>query len=434
VTFPNVVNSATTNTTGGSTTVTMPASIVPGNLLLLVLGDNIASGSPSISSGWTSVGSTNVSTFLFVNVWAKVAAGGDTATITLPASSPGGVIVYQISGWSGTIADIGYAGASGGSPVNPPALTMTAGSQDYLWFAVAMAGGVASQPTGAPANYTNLTTFGSASGYVATAQRDLTASSEDPGAFTGGSGSATIGATIAVAPSVSFGPGPATVDSSSPPMTSAPLAASVTTSAFDPPACLLLACCGDEETATNSFSISNNGTALTWTQIGTTENTGGAAALFWAHLPTARTGMTVTLTCTQNLPQLAVYCITGVVSTPNPPIGGHQQGSSTSTNFNTTAFTTSGTTSLGFVVAAQSITTGNCTSSDCTYQNVGTVMAGYKYLGTAGSSATFNVTCSNSSAHVDWCSCEVLSAAGTVPSLPRVVQVVTGAIKRAAYF
>lgn len=195
--FPTVVDSANTNVSSGATAISMPASIVAGNLLLMFAGINIASGSPTISSGWTAVGNTSNGPNLSLHVWAKVAAGGDTATITVPSSSPGGVTTYQISGWDGVIADIGYAGAAVSAPVNPPALTM-ASTKDFLWFAAATQGGF-SAPSAAPTNYTNLVNAGTSAGFLGTARRNLTASSDDPGAFSGGSGTA-VGATVAVTP------------------------------------------------------------------------------------------------------------------------------------------------------------------------------------------------------------------------------------------
>ena len=69
------------------------------------------------------------------------------------------------------------------SAPNPPSLTPTGGSKDYLWLAVEgndSSKSVSSYPT----NYTNGLNRGNFSVYIGSAQRALTASSENPGNFT----------------------------------------------------------------------------------------------------------------------------------------------------------------------------------------------------------------------------------------------------------
>jgi hypothetical protein len=196
--FPTVVNSASTSSTASGTTslsLSIPSSIVSGNLLLAVCA---ALHNTSLSmSGWTQVGTLVGSNALAV--FAKTAAGGDTGTLTTSGSAETfGVTVFQVSGWSGSISDVGFAGGvqSSGAP-NPPSLTMPV-SADYLWFACGSAG---SACTAAPANYTNRINSPTASGCIMnTAQRQLTATTEDPGAFTGGFTASSGVATLAIAP------------------------------------------------------------------------------------------------------------------------------------------------------------------------------------------------------------------------------------------
>jgi hypothetical protein len=196
--FPVVVNSATTNSNSlSSQALTMPASIVAGNLLLAHAFNN-PGGTPSIS-GWTQVGTFQAGSSLNYTVFAKTAVGGDTATITYGANAGGGTIVYQISNWSGSIADVASAFSSNAAPGNPPSLDMGS-SRDHLWFAGTAGSLVA--PTAAPANYTDLST-GGASTLFGTAYRSLTAASEDPGAFTGGAGTVITG-TTAVPPAAAL--------------------------------------------------------------------------------------------------------------------------------------------------------------------------------------------------------------------------------------
>jgi len=148
-------------------------------------------------SGWTQIG-TAVGTSPIVYAFGKIAAGSDTGTVSLASSGTFAAVTYQIDAWSGAISDVGFAGANQASGAgNPPNLIM-ASSDDFLWFAVVST--TSALPTGAPTNYTALTNAGSAI-FVATARRNLTAGSEDPGAFTGGSFFNNFGvATVAVAP------------------------------------------------------------------------------------------------------------------------------------------------------------------------------------------------------------------------------------------
>jgi hypothetical protein len=174
----------------------MPSPITAANLLVAyVYGEQ----SPSIS-GWTTIFSVNPSEFLFG--FAKIAAGGDTATLT-QTSGAGAVVIGQYSGWSGSISDIVTAtNTNADPPLDNPAL-----SQDWLWVAVAGAFITSTGAfTGAPTSYGDFITASTGGGFataVATADRALTASSEDPGTFTNtGTLNHDMSATIAIAPAV----------------------------------------------------------------------------------------------------------------------------------------------------------------------------------------------------------------------------------------
>lgn len=192
--YPSVVDSASSKTNSGtSLTLTMPASIVAGNLLLAIVG---AKATPSIS-GWTSVGTTSNSGNILA-VFALAAVGGDTGTVSVGASPVAvDVMVYQVSGWSGSIAGIGYAGATGSvSGPNPPNLTMAAGSNTFLWVAASIG---SATPSAGPSGFSGFTTVVESSFVLGTAWLQATATSEDPGAFTGTSTN-WVAATIGIPP------------------------------------------------------------------------------------------------------------------------------------------------------------------------------------------------------------------------------------------
>lgn len=205
--FPSVVTTGTT--TGGfgtSVALTMPGSITAGNLLLAaVQSDGLCTG---VTGGWTSIGAlANGSDNLAI--FGKVAAGSDTGSATFSALQTVNAYIHQVSGWSGSLGDIGFA--SGGSSLNCPNLDMTTAA-DYLW--VIAAGNLATAVTGAPANYGNFVGVSSSmnSTNLGVARRTLNASAEDPGAFSG-TAAVPTSCTVAVPPVVAGGatPGPVVV-------------------------------------------------------------------------------------------------------------------------------------------------------------------------------------------------------------------------------
>lgn len=199
--YPSVVDSASSKTNSAiSLSLTMPASIVAGNLLLAIVG---AKGVPSLS-GWTSVGTATNGANNFA-VFALTAVGGDTGTVSIASPNAIDVMVYQVSGWSGSIAGIGYASASGTiSAPNPPNLTMAAGSNTYLWFAATI--GSATVSAG-PSGFSGFTTVVESSFVLGTAWLQATAASEDPGTFTGTSTN-WVAATVGIPPSGGGNPPP----------------------------------------------------------------------------------------------------------------------------------------------------------------------------------------------------------------------------------
>jgi hypothetical protein len=212
----------------------------------------------------------------------------------------------------------------------------------------------------------------------------------------------------------------------------------ITTASFTPPAGSVLVATvqsNDRNAGAGATgAVTNSGTALTWTKVAERNildsgGNSGYAGLFVAVQPTS-VAMTATFTLTPgtggsatvNTPTIKLYVVTGADTTT--PVGGSAEGSSTTNNLTTTAFTTVGASSLGFVSSTAWIDTGvgAPTSADCTYDAFDGVggsidaLSGYKTLGTAGSSATFNLDDVGTAAGAwNWVSVEI-KAAPVVPS------------------
>jgi len=196
----------------------------------------------------------------------------------------------------------------------------------------------------------------------------------------------------------------------------------VTTAAFDPPACVLVAAvCGDAPSGVvPAITMSNNGTALTWTQINvrTVADTGGLegiATLFAVVLSSARTGMTVTATNTiSNDLTLKLYCVTGADMTS--PVGASTEGSGTANNLTTGTFNAASDGSLGFVAANDWDANGVLTSTDTvvdTYHVAGQASgaSGYKFVDPVGYPAAFNLDAAGTAnALWNWVSAEIKAA------------------------
>lgn len=203
---------------------------------------------------------------------------------------------------------------------------------------------------------------------------------------------------------------------------------SVTTATFNPPASVLVATVasnGNPGSGT-TFSVSNNSTGLIWNLIALRNRSDsggldGGVAAYYAVLAAPRTGMTVTGGTSYFEPSLKVYVLTGVDAAD--VLGGSTEGSSSSTSsFTTGSFTIVRTGSLGFVACSQFENVGAPTSSDTTFDNrdglsmgAGT---GYKALGAAAGSASFNLNGNGSPSSIDWVSFEIKASLATVAPPP----------------
>jgi hypothetical protein len=182
---PAVVTQATDfDTTGGSISVNLPASLVAGNLILIGAFGTL--GVTSIT-GFTEVGTAvgPSADDYELSLWAKEATGSEGATVA--ATVGAGLWCFaatQIEDWSGNLGDLVRSTGATGNSANPDPDTATAGaSADHL--AVAFAGSEDGEMTGFPAGYGNTATVedGVNTG-IGIASLAFTGTSANPGTFT----------------------------------------------------------------------------------------------------------------------------------------------------------------------------------------------------------------------------------------------------------
>ena len=200
--FPSVLSSqSSTDVDGGSTvTVTLPGSIVSGNLLVAIVSEEQAR-TATWPAGWTELldyapGASGL------HVGYRVADGAEGASITVTLSSTAAAassLVYKISGAGSTI----YGGTATGTSAtpDPPSLSPAPGYKKYLWLSVVSGRDALTSIDTYPANYTNGQKLETADGFGAflgVAERLSTASSDDPGTFGVGASAEWYAATIAI--------------------------------------------------------------------------------------------------------------------------------------------------------------------------------------------------------------------------------------------
>lgn len=167
--------------------ITIPSDVVVGDLLLLFWscdGDNDGGSDHSINAGWTRL-SIATSTGVTGAVYYKIATGTDSPTITTTDSESGVYEVLRIVN-GGTPEATSATGSS--TNADPPNHTPSAGSAAYLWIAAAMwDANVPPVITAGPSGYGSvcIQPGNSSTGtYLAVCEKNATASSENPGAFT----------------------------------------------------------------------------------------------------------------------------------------------------------------------------------------------------------------------------------------------------------
>src|SRR3990172_4071193 len=200
--FPVVDARATTSGTSptANAVVTLDGSQNDGDVLIVLHRSADGTASHGYPANWNVLfnDASDASDDRISAAWCKVSgtncSSGGTITIT-QSSSKFASIAFTISNAADpTIRAPEFATLTTGSSATPDPgnLSPTGGSKDYLWiWAGGWEGEQTSPPSGNPTNYANATgadsgTTGSnaANTRVATAERTLTASSEDPGSWT----------------------------------------------------------------------------------------------------------------------------------------------------------------------------------------------------------------------------------------------------------
>lgn len=215
-----IVSTATYNNgdaTSSSHNVTLPGSLVSGNLLIVMCGIN---NPPTITDpGGYTVTLSATSTDAW-RIYTKISDGTETTmTLALSAARAVGCASYQVSGNRNgtTSSEIAISSASNANTANPdpPSLTPSWGSAANLWFAISFQADSNTAITTYPTSYdfsscpggtcgqlygSNGTGSGGAGTGAVSSARLLTATSEDPGTFTFSNGKVRSAYTLAVRP------------------------------------------------------------------------------------------------------------------------------------------------------------------------------------------------------------------------------------------
>jgi hypothetical protein len=207
--FPTVESITPTDFDLDGTThnVTLPTPISAGDLLLALCAFDLTV-TYTTPTGWHDFGEFHADDNPATRIFGLIAVGtedGAVVNFATDASERGGITVYRISGTHDVIADVvEFSGLDIASPIDPPSLTPSWGADDTLWIvAAANSSSSASSPTAAPASYGSFTAAGSlpltggSDAAVWSAHRQANTATENPAAFTGGTGYAV---TIAVQP------------------------------------------------------------------------------------------------------------------------------------------------------------------------------------------------------------------------------------------
>lgn len=205
--FPVVQTRSTATVNGTALVVTLPTGSANGNLIVILLQAGVTTTTwtqTAGTTGWTELYDSNGQAFYYK----QIGTGEANPSFDSSVSGRSGASALRITGHEDPAMQVPEAstGATGTSnSPDPDSLTPTGGSKDYLWIAVDGNTDGRRAASAAPTNYVNLNPFstggGSAGATGATAERQLAAASEDPGAF-GLTGSSPWAArTIAIHPS-----------------------------------------------------------------------------------------------------------------------------------------------------------------------------------------------------------------------------------------
>jgi hypothetical protein len=218
--FPTIQTAdTTTGTTGNSTswTITYPANIAAGDLLLLFIAIDGGNGRGTLTA-WSSLGVGITNAASSMAFFKKVAVGGESGTFTYaPGSSESGAWrCFRITGWEGTIgttvvndvdsgavtSTITVTGSPSANP-NPPSLDPNNwATEDTLWFAacsIDTSRTISVYPY-ANNNTADGTALGSGGATLGLCTTTSAVSSLDPGTFTASASDDWCALTVGVRP------------------------------------------------------------------------------------------------------------------------------------------------------------------------------------------------------------------------------------------
>lgn len=212
---PTVATSATsaTSTAGTNHVVTLPASIAAGDLILICMSLGSTSATLNTHADYTELLDENAAVGL--KILYRWAAGGESnPTFVSTASTRDATVALRITGALNPATqppEIGTTSTASSAAPDPPAVTPTGGSKDYLFITFCGSAGEQADDgtycTSFPTSYVvaNLQkTCGVAGtnlgGMIALAGRQLTASTDNPGVFAVSENATWRAQTIAVHP------------------------------------------------------------------------------------------------------------------------------------------------------------------------------------------------------------------------------------------
>lgn len=214
--FPEVVQrSGGTNDSNSRTlNVTLPTGTTAGNLVLAVVGIDGDASVSTTSAGWTVLDYLRSGDGILVLLAAIAGESSTSLVLDLSDSESHANNTFEISGWSGRIADISFAFNGGDSAqADPPELIAPAGVADYLWIAAMSSGHGRARASAPPPGFGNYTMrysgTASSSGNVATAELASTTDTVNPGPFPMLDDREWAAATLAIPPGAGTGPDPA---------------------------------------------------------------------------------------------------------------------------------------------------------------------------------------------------------------------------------
>jgi hypothetical protein len=215
--FPTISNllTQTFSTATAAHNVTMPSTVNPGDLLLVLFTSdgNTAVTDPDGVGAWTSISTQTRGANVRGSVWAKVADGTEDATTvnfaTGVTNEEAAAQVYLVptGEWSGNILGVEAANVDPGATTNapnPPSLNPGAwGTENTLWLSYAAGSSFTltnTYPAGHQGGWHTISNTGTGGASASSAWRHSAAASEDPGAFAMSTTSDGVAFTIGVRP------------------------------------------------------------------------------------------------------------------------------------------------------------------------------------------------------------------------------------------